>query len=1043
MRRKRRRSECRSEQSRKLVEKRIGDLRKDEERLRSIFAASPNVMIVTDLNANLIDCNQAALDTYGTATKEELIGKNCLELVAEKDRQKAMEDLKKALQQGFLRNAEYTFLTKGGREYLAELSASVVRDVRGQPTAFVGILKDISERKKAEEALSKSERMYRSVVDNIAIGVSLISPDMEISALNKQMKEWFPCIDVSEKPVCYKAFNNPPREGVCSYCPTCKTLQDGLVHESVTNTPMGDKTVNFRIISSPIKDRDGKIVAAIEIVENVTERVRLEKELKRYSERLEQLVEDRASALKDSEAKLRVLFENVPVGVYRSSPEGKILEANPALVQMLGYSSLDELRAVSIARDLYEKPEDRKAWQRSLEARDKLSNAELVLKRKTGQKLMALENAYVVRGKRGQVLYYEGTIADITEGKRLEERLSALNLYGKRLNMADSLEKIYELTLDAMEQVLGFELAEFLIVRKGRLVVACQRGYPVALLDMLLDGTMKGITVKAATSGLPVLAPDVRKDSDYFEADPKTLSELAVPVVVEGETFGVLNVESAELAAFDERDMELLQILASHTATSINSLSRRDELEKRGAQQASLMKSSAEMIHSSELRQRVQVILDAVTGFGWRRAVLSVLDENLEVARTEDMVTAGLTEEEREYLWRSRQPGHVLQKRLGPKFERFRIGEFYYFPWNDPLVQKEFNDNTVLSHLKVEEMVDWDPQDLLIAPLRLADGRVVAVLSIDDPVDGRRPTKESLMPLELFLHQAAVAIENARLIQQLNNARKQIQEYAGELEVNVRERTKELVEAQARLLKTERLAAIGELAGMVGHDLRNPLTGIAGAAYYLKTKYHSKLSDRGKEMVEIIEKDIEYSNKIINDLLEYSKEIKLELTETDPKSMVREALYHLKIPRNVRIVDETQGEPRLKIDVKKMRRVLTNIVKNAIDAMPKGGSLTIRSEKATDNVVFSISDTGTGMSRETLSRIWSPLFTTKAKGMGFGLPICKRFVEGHGGKISVESLVGEGSTFTVTLPIEPRTEEKDEKVWVNLPESLLSTFTRI
>jgi signal transduction histidine kinase len=335
-------------------------------------------------------------------------------------------------------------------------------------------------------------------------------------------------------------------------------------------------------------------------------------------------------------------------------------------------------------------------------------------------------------------------------------------------------------------------------------------------------------------------------------------------------------------------------------------------------------------------------------------------------------------------------------------------------------------------------MVDWHPDDLLYAPLRLADGRIVGVVSMDDPVDGRRPEKESLAPLELFLHQAAVAIENARLIRQLNNARTQIQEYAGELEIKVRERTKELIEAQARLLKTERLAAIGELAGMVGHDLRNPLTGIAGATYLLKSRYKSILDARGKEMLEIIERDIEYSNKIINDLLEYSREVTLELADSNPKSIIEMILSNLEVPSNIRVTNQTQDEPILKIDTKRMRRVFTNIIKNAIDAMPKGGNLKIRSERTEDDVVFSISDTGEGMSRETLNRLWTPLFTTKAKGMGFGLSICKRFVEGHGGKISVESELGKGSTFKVTLPIGKRKDEP-RNVWIDLPESMVST----
>ena len=257
--------------------------------------------------------------------------------------------------------------------------------------------------------------------------------------------------------------------------------------------------------------------------------------------------------------------------------------------------------------------------------------------------------------------------------------------------------------------------------------------------------------------------------------------------------------------------------------------------------------------------------------------------------------------------------------------------------------------------------------------------------------------------------------------------------------MKVKERTKELLEAQNKLLKAQRLAAIGELAGMVGHDLRNPLTGISGAAYYLKKRLNDKLDNKERDMFETMEKAIGYSNKIINDLLEYSREIRLDLSETDPKSLLKDALSMVEVPVKVQVLDQTEAEPWVKVDKEKMRRVFVNIVKNAFDAMPEGGTLMVESEKDGENVAFTFSDTGTGMSEEVLNRLWSPLFTTKAKGMGFGLPICKRIVEAHGGKISVEATAGKGSTFKVILPVEPETPDKDQVVWVNMPERLQST----
>jgi signal transduction histidine kinase len=252
----------------------------------------------------------------------------------------------------------------------------------------------------------------------------------------------------------------------------------------------------------------------------------------------------------------------------------------------------------------------------------------------------------------------------------------------------------------------------------------------------------------------------------------------------------------------------------------------------------------------------------------------------------------------------------------------------------------------------------------------------------------------------------------------------------------------ELVEERTRKLRElERMATIGELSAMVGHDLRNPLTGIAGATYYLKMKAGSKLSEKEKGMLVTIEHAIDYSNKIINDLLEYSREIKLDLSKTDPKSLSEEVLSNIKVPAGITVVNENESEPRLRVDEEKVRRVFINIIQNAFDAMPNGGVLNLRSKKIENDVSFSFADTGTGMSEETLQKLWTTLFTTKAKGMGFGLPICKRIVEAHGGKISAESTVGKGTTFTVTIPIEPRLEE-GEKTWVNLPESMLLTTTK-
>jgi PAS domain S-box-containing protein len=907
----------------KLVDERTVELKKEEEKLRSIFTASPDAITITDLSGRIIDCNPAALEMYRTTSKQDLIGKNSLELIAEKDRQKAAQNLEKTLRYGFTKNVQYTLLTKEGVEYPAELSASVIRDSSGNPTSFVGIIKEITEQKRTEE------------------------------------------------------------------------------------------------------------------------------ELKRHSKLLKKLVEERTRRLRESETRFDSVANFASEALLTLDDHANIIFWNKAAETIFGYSQNEAIgKPIALIMPKRARESTMQSIFRSISNRKFISagkTLEVLGLKKNGNEF-PIELSFSV-WKTGKRMFSTGIIRDATQRKKLEserkhyeEMLSALNSSGGKLSAAKNLTQIYDLTLDAMEQTLGFEHASFLIVTRDKLKPVSQRGYPSRLsFELPLDGTKKGITVKAAIKRKPVLVSDVAKDKDYVRGNPRApcaRSELAVPVIAEKQILGVLNVESKEISAFDEKDIMLLQVLASHAATAISNLEKRDEIEKRSSQQASLMKSSAEMIHSSDLHQRIQAILNAIRGLGWRRVVLSVRDENLDITKPENIVTAGLTKEEKEYLWTNKQPGQAWAERFGPEYERFKIGEFYYLPWSDPWVRKRFAEGTVSSHLKPEMMVDWNPDDLLYAPLQLADGRIIGVVSMDDPIDGKRPSKESLAPLELFLHQAAVAIENARLIEQLNTAKTQIQEYADQLEVKVKERTKELVEAQTKLLKTERLAAIGELAGMVGHDLRNPLTGIAGAAYYLKAKYTPNIDCRGRDMLEIIEKDIEHANKIINDLLEYSREMKLKLVETDPKSMLKEAIASMQIPENIKVLDKTSSELKIKVDTERMRRVLMNIIKNAVDAMPKGGNLTVKSEKIGEKMIMSFSDNGIGMPKEVLNKIWTPLFTTKAKGMGFGLPICKRIVEGHGGRISAESKVRKGTTFTITMPIELEIKEENTQMWIATPELL-------
>ena len=288
----------------------------------------------------------------------------------------------------------------------------------------------------------------------------------------------------------------------------------------------------------------------------------------------------------------------------------------------------------------------------------------------------------------------------------------------------------------------------------------------------------------------------------------------------------------------------------------------------------------------------------------------------------------------------------------------------------------------------------------------------------------------------------AAVLELVVDITKIKRMQSELSKYSEKLEGLVEKRTALLKKTQARLVKTERLAAIGELAGMVGHDLRNPLTGIKNSAYYLKKKGADISEVQAKEMLDTIDRCVDYSNKIVNDLLDYSREIHLDLKECSPKMLLSESLAMSQVPEKVKIVNCLKNKPNLKVDSDKIKRVFINLIKNAIDAMPNGGKLTIASKQINDGLEISFADTGTGISDEIMPKLFSPLSTTKAQGMGFGLAICKRIIEAHGGTITVKTAKDEGTTFTITLPIENKPEIGGEKIWINMPKSSLSMMTK-
>jgi signal transduction histidine kinase len=241
-----------------------------------------------------------------------------------------------------------------------------------------------------------------------------------------------------------------------------------------------------------------------------------------------------------------------------------------------------------------------------------------------------------------------------------------------------------------------------------------------------------------------------------------------------------------------------------------------------------------------------------------------------------------------------------------------------------------------------------------------------------------------------------------------------IEQYAKHLEALVEEKTRQLKDA-------ERLSAIGQTAGMVGHDIRNPLQAIVGELYLAKDGLvslpESDAKQALKENVFMIEEQVEYINKIVTDLQDFAKPLIPCKEEVHLETVVKSVLPTINIPENIQVVYSPETEPRFIADSAYIKRIVQNLVSNAVQAMPRGGKLTLQTRRENNTAILTVEDTGVGIPEEAKTRLFQPLFTTKSKGQGFGLAVCKRLVESMNGTITFESEEGKGTKFTVKLPV--------------------------
>ena len=268
-------------------------------------------------------------------------------------------------------------------------------------------------------------------------------------------------------------------------------------------------------------------------------------------------------------------------------------------------------------------------------------------------------------------------------------------------------------------------------------------------------------------------------------------------------------------------------------------------------------------------------------------------------------------------------------------------------------------------------------------------------------------------------------------ITERKQAEAKVKEYSEHLEEMVAERTSELREAQEQLVRKEKLAVLGQLAGGVGHELRNPLGVISNSVYYLKM-VQPDANEKIKKHHDMIEQELHNATRIVGDLLDYAREISTEPQPASVTELVEHTLSRFPVPASISVkINIPDRLPQVFADPLHVEQVLGNLVTNACQAMSSqsldlkagsapviaGGKLSIKARQTNNMLAIAVKDTGPGISPENMQKLFEPLFTTKARGIGLGLAVSRKLAEANGGRIEVESQVGQGSTFTLYLPI--------------------------
>jgi two-component system, cell cycle sensor histidine kinase and response regulator CckA len=899
----------------------------------------------------------------------------------------------------------------------------------------IKLARSLAEQERLLNSLRESEQRYRAVIDNIEVGISLLNSDMEIVDVNRAFKEYFPRVQPGCAQICYEQYNDPPRSEPCSYCPCVLTLQDGKVHEAITETPTGSETRCYHLVSSPIKDSLGQVQYVIELTEDITERKQAEE------------------LLKQAEHRYRRLFEDAPLmSVITRNEQGApfIIDCNELFLRSVGYSRqevvgqpLANFYSPTSSADLLEGG----GYARAMAGEFFMGERQLV-KRDGGLIPTLLYTAPEV-ALSGEVIGTCAMFVDITEQKRAEEALirSEAQL-SEALIMAHLGHWEYDVTKDlftfndhfykifhtTVEQVGGYTMSSEDYARRfvhpdDIVVVANEIRKALEATDPLFSAQLEHRIIYAdGEIGYITVRHFVVKDelgrtvATYGVNQDITDRKMAEEALRESEAKYRSLFNNAEVGMFRTR-LDGSEILDMNERFLRIFGRTRDE-----------MQGNPSFIHWVDQNERKEMVRrlkadGSVTDFECRmlneqgevRECVTSLRLNSEQGLLEGSIIDVTDRKQAEEALRSER------EQLLSIFESINEVILVIDPSTyEILYANKFTEDLYGKTLKggncYEQLNSLDS-----SCQHCAMDRAIALQGKPNQWEYHNPV----------LNRDFLATD--RMIRWSDGRNVKFQIAVDITERKLAEQEKENLRSQ--LLQAQKMEAVGTLAGGIAHDFNNLLQ-VASGYSELLLQQKNKDDPEYADLLKIFQA-AKNGAELVHSLLTFSRKVEPRpiVLNLNTQIVQVDKLLRRTIPKMIAIRLVLSSDlADINADPTQMEQILMNLAINASDAMPDGGSLTIATRTATieeeycryhagatpgEYVVLAVTDTGHGMDKDTVEHIFEPFYTTKeiGRGTGLGLAMVYGIVTQHGGHIVCDSEVGRGTTFNIYLPAVPASAE--------------------